>query len=130
MKGCKLTDRNQSRRLLPELLHTGALGAGGVARRQSSCIDVALYTFGEGQSILNLEGKEIDAITSGSAARFLKNNIAFALVVTQAAATSEDGLVQLHQKQILAKQGQPPITNAQRSRAFWTSKPGRLSGKL
>lgn len=47
--------------------------------------------------VLNLAGQEIGIINSGSAAPFLKNNIAFALVATQAAATSEDGVAHVRQ---------------------------------
>ena len=58
----------------------------------------------DGYPVLNLEGKEIGIITSGSPAPFLKTNIAFALVPTQVATTGEDLLVQVRQSQVRARQ--------------------------
>ncbi len=58
----------------------------------------------DGYPVLNLEGKEIGVITSGSPAPFLKTNIAFALVPTQTALGGEDLLVQVRQSQVRAKQ--------------------------
>jgi len=58
----------------------------------------------DGYPVLNLEGKEIGVITSGSPAPFLKTNIAFALVSTQTALGGEDLLVQVRQSQVRAKQ--------------------------
>jgi aminomethyltransferase len=59
--------------------------------------------------VLNLAGQAIGIITFGSPAPFLKTNIAFALVPNQAAATSEDDLVQVCQNQVRAKQVPPPF---------------------
>jgi aminomethyltransferase len=58
----------------------------------------------DGYPVLNLEGKEIGQVTSGSPAPFLKTNIALALVPTPVALSGEDLLVQVRQNQVRAKQ--------------------------
>jgi aminomethyltransferase len=58
----------------------------------------------DGYPVLNLEGREIGVVTSGSPAPFLKTNIALALVPTQAAIGGDDLLVQVRQTQVRAKQ--------------------------
>jgi aminomethyltransferase len=64
----------------------------------------------DGYLVLNLEGKEIGAITSGSPAPFLKTNIAFALVPTSVSQSGEDVLVQIRPTQTArAKQVPAPF---------------------
>jgi aminomethyltransferase len=58
----------------------------------------------DGYPVLDLEGKEIGVITSGSPAPFLKSNIALALVPSVVAAAGEDVLVQVRANQVRAKQ--------------------------
>jgi aminomethyltransferase len=58
----------------------------------------------DGYPVLDLEGKEIGVITSGSPAPFLKTNIAMALVPTEVAASGADVLVQVRANQVPAKQ--------------------------
>jgi aminomethyltransferase len=54
--------------------------------------------------VLDLEGREIGVITSGSPAPFLKTNIAMALVPAEVAAGGSDLLVQVRANQVRAKQ--------------------------
>jgi aminomethyltransferase len=64
----------------------------------------------DGYPVLNLEGKEIGQVTSGSPAPFLKTNIAFALVATSVSASGEDVLVQIRPTQTArAKQVSAPF---------------------
>jgi aminomethyltransferase len=58
----------------------------------------------DGYSVLDLEGKEIGVITSGSPAPFLKTNIALALVPPAVAASGEDVVVQCRANPVRAKQ--------------------------
>jgi aminomethyltransferase len=58
----------------------------------------------DGYPVLDLEGREIGVITSGSPAPFLKTNIAMALVPAAVAASGEDVLVQVRANQVRAKQ--------------------------
>ena len=58
----------------------------------------------DGYPVLDLEGKEIGVITSGSPAPFLKTNIAMALVPAEFAAAGGDLLVQVRANQVRAKQ--------------------------
>jgi aminomethyltransferase len=58
----------------------------------------------DGYPVLDLEGREIGAITSGSPAPFLKTNIAMALVPAEIAAGGGDLLVQVRANQVRAKQ--------------------------
>jgi aminomethyltransferase len=58
----------------------------------------------DGYPVLDLEGREIGVITSGSPAPFLKTNIAMALVPSEVAASGTDLLVQVRANQVKAKQ--------------------------
>jgi len=58
----------------------------------------------DGYPVLDLDGKEIGVITSGSPAPFLKTNIAMALVPAEVAASGSDVLVQVRANQVRAKQ--------------------------
>ena len=58
----------------------------------------------DGYPVLDLEGKEIGAVTSGSPAPFLKTNIAMALVPAEVATSGSDVLVQVRANQVRAKQ--------------------------
>ena len=58
----------------------------------------------DGYPVLDLDGREIGAITSGSPAPFLKTNIAMALVPAEVAASGTDVLVQVRGNQVRAKQ--------------------------
>jgi aminomethyltransferase len=69
----------------------------------------------DGYPVLNLEGREIGIITSGSPAPFLKTNIALALVPTQAALSGEDLLIQVRQNQVRAKQVPVPFYRRQKT---------------
>ncbi len=58
----------------------------------------------DGYPVLDLEGKEIGVVTSGSPAPFLKTNIALALVPAETAASGGDLLVQVRANHVRAKQ--------------------------
>lgn len=58
----------------------------------------------DGYPVLDLEGKEIGVVTSGSPAPFLKTNIALALVPAEVAVSGSDLLVQVRTNQVRAKQ--------------------------
>jgi aminomethyltransferase len=58
----------------------------------------------DGYPVLNLEGKEMGVVTSGSPAPFLKTNIAMALVPAAVAVDGSDVLVQVRGNQVRAKQ--------------------------
>ena len=58
----------------------------------------------DGYPVLNLEGKEIGVVTSGSPAPFLKTNIALALIPTAVAASGENVVVQCRANPVRAKQ--------------------------
>jgi aminomethyltransferase len=58
----------------------------------------------DGYPVLNLEGKEIGTVTSGSPSPFLKTNIAMALVPAEVASSGSDVLVQVRANQVRAKQ--------------------------
>lgn len=58
----------------------------------------------DGYPVLDLDGKEIGVVTSGSPAPFLKTNIALALVPAEVAASGSDVLVQVRSNQVRAKQ--------------------------
>jgi aminomethyltransferase len=84
--------------------------SGGPARKLIALEMVDRGIARDGYSVLNLEGKEIGQITSGSPAPFLKANIAFALVPTSVSASGEDVLVQIRPTQTArAKQVQAPF---------------------
>jgi aminomethyltransferase len=58
----------------------------------------------DGYPVLDLEGREVGVVTSGSPAPFLKANIAMALVPADVAASGGDLLVQVRASQVRAKQ--------------------------
>ena len=58
----------------------------------------------DGYPVLDLDGREIGIVTSGSPAPFLKTNIAMALVPAEVAASGSDVLVQVRANQVRAKQ--------------------------
>jgi aminomethyltransferase len=58
----------------------------------------------DGYPVLDLEGREIGVVTSGSPAPFLKTNIAMALVPTEVASSGSDVLVQVRANQVRARQ--------------------------
>ena len=58
----------------------------------------------DGYTVLDLDGKEIGTVTSGSPAPYLKTNIALALVPTAVAASGADVIVQCRANQVKAKQ--------------------------
>jgi aminomethyltransferase len=58
----------------------------------------------DGYPVLDLAGKEIGVVTSGSPAPFLKTNVAMALVPVEVAASGSDLLVQVRANQVRAKQ--------------------------
>jgi aminomethyltransferase len=63
----------------------------------------------DGYPVLDLDGNEISAITSGSPAPFLKTNIAYALLPTAVAASGADVLVQVRANRVRAKQIPAPF---------------------
>jgi aminomethyltransferase len=63
----------------------------------------------DGYPVLDLEGKEIGVVTSGSPAPFLKTNIAMALVPAEVAAGGGDVLVQVRANPVRAKQVPTPF---------------------
>jgi aminomethyltransferase len=63
----------------------------------------------DGYPVLDLEGKDIGVVTSGSPAPFLKTNIAMALVPAEVAASGTDLLVQVRANQVRAKQVPVPF---------------------
>src|SRR5208337_335149 len=89
--------------------------AGGPARKLVGLEMIDRGIARDGYPVLNLEGREIGVVTSGSPAPFLKTNIALALVPTHAALSGEDVLVQVRQNQVRAKQ--VPIPFYKRPRA-------------
>ena len=68
----------------------------------------------DGYSVLDLEGREVGVITSGSPAPFLKTNIAMALVPAEVAASGSDLLVQVRANQVRAKQVPLPFYKRQK----------------
>ena len=63
----------------------------------------------DGYPVLDLEGREIGVVTSGSPAPFLKTNIAMALVPSEVAASGSDVQVQVRANQVRAKQVAVPF---------------------
>lgn len=78
--------------------------AGGPSRKIVALEMVERGIGRDGYPVLDLEGKEIGVITSGSPAPFLKTNIAFALVPAAVAASGADVQVQVRANQVRAKQ--------------------------
>ena len=68
----------------------------------------------DGYPVLDLDGKEIGVVTSGSPAPFLKTNIAMALVPAEVAAEGADVLVQVRANQVRAKQVPLPFYKRQK----------------
>ncbi len=58
----------------------------------------------DGYPVLDLEGRKMGVVTSGSPAPFLKTNISMALVPAEVAASGSDVLVQVRANQVRAKQ--------------------------
>jgi aminomethyltransferase len=58
----------------------------------------------DGYPVLDLDGKEIGVVTSGSPAPYLKTNIAMALIPAEIAANGANVLVQVRANQVRAKQ--------------------------
>jgi aminomethyltransferase len=83
--------------------------AGGPKRKLVGLEMVERGIARDGYSVLDLDGKEIGAITSGSPAPFLKTNIAFALVPVDVAASGADVLVQVRANRVRAKQVPTPF---------------------
>ena len=63
----------------------------------------------DGYPVLDLEGREIGVVTSGSPAPFLKTNIAMALVPAEVAASGSDVLVQVRANHVRARQVAVPF---------------------
>jgi aminomethyltransferase len=63
----------------------------------------------DGYPVLDFDGNEIGAITSGSPAPFLKTNIAYALLPVAVAASGADVLVQVRANRVRAKQIPAPF---------------------
>jgi aminomethyltransferase len=87
----------------------GVQAAGGPKRKIVGLEMVDRGIGRDGYPVLNLEGREIGVITSGSPAPFLKTNIAMALVPAEVAASGEDVLVQVRANQVRAKQVAVPF---------------------
>jgi aminomethyltransferase len=83
--------------------------AGGPKRKLVGLEMVERGIARDGYPVLDLDGKEIGAITSGSPAPFLKTNIAFALVPAAVAASGADVLVQVRANRVRAKQVATPF---------------------
>ena len=83
--------------------------AGGPKRKLVGLEMVERGIARDGYSVLDLDGKEIGAVTSGSPAPFLKTNIAFALVPAAVAASGADVLVQVRANRVRAKQVPTPF---------------------
>jgi len=83
--------------------------AGGPKRKLVALEMVERGIARDGYPVLDLEGNEISAITSGSPAPFLKTNIAFALLPTAVAASGADVLVQVRANRVRAKQIPAPF---------------------
>jgi aminomethyltransferase len=84
--------------------------AGGPKRKVIALEMVERGIARDGYAVLNLDGKEVGTITSGSPAPFLKTNIAFALVPSSVSQSGEDVLVQVRPAQTArAKQVPAPF---------------------
>jgi aminomethyltransferase len=89
--------------------------AGGGPKRKIIGLEMTDRGIGrDGYPVLDLEGREIGVITSGSPAPFLKANIAMALVPAEVAAGGGDVLVQVRANQVRARQ--VPLPFYKRSR--------------
>jgi aminomethyltransferase len=83
--------------------------SGGPARKVVALEMVERGIGRDGYPVLDLDGNEIGAITSGSPAPFLKTNVAFALVPAAVAASGADVLVQVRANRVRAKQVPAPF---------------------
>jgi aminomethyltransferase len=83
--------------------------AGGPKRKLVALEMIERGIARDGYPVLDLDGNEIGAITSGSPAPFLKTNIAFALVPATVAASGGDVLVQVRANRVRAKQVTAPF---------------------
>jgi aminomethyltransferase len=83
--------------------------AGGPTRKLVGLEMVERGIARDGYAVMDLEGKQIGVITSGSPAPFLKTNIAFALVPAGVAASGTDVLVQVRANRVRAKQVAVPF---------------------
>jgi aminomethyltransferase len=83
--------------------------AGGPKRKLVGLEMVERGIARDGYPVMDLEGKEIGAVTSGSPAPFLKTNIAMALVPASVAASGADVLVQVRANRVRAKQVGTPF---------------------
>ena len=87
-----------------------AVQAGGGPKRKLVALEMVERGIArDGYPVLDLEGNEIGAITSGSPAPFLKTNIAFALVPAEIAVVGADVLVQVRTNRVRAKQVAAPF---------------------
>jgi aminomethyltransferase len=83
--------------------------SGGPARKLVALEMVERGIARDGYPVLDLDGNEIGAVTSGSPAPFLKTNIAFAFVPAAVAAGGADVLVQVRANRVRAKQVPVPF---------------------
>jgi aminomethyltransferase len=83
--------------------------AGGPKRKLVGLEMVERGIARNGYPVLDLDGKEIGAVTSGSPAPFLKTNIAYALLPAAVAASGADVLVQVRANRVRAKQVPAPF---------------------
>jgi aminomethyltransferase len=83
--------------------------AGGPSRKLVALAMVERGIARDGYPVLDLDGSEIGAVTSGSPAPFLKTNIAFAFVPAPVAASGQDILVQVRANRVRAKQVPVPF---------------------
>jgi aminomethyltransferase len=83
--------------------------AGGAKRKLVGLEMVERGIARDGYPVLDLEGKEIGNVTSGSPAPFLKTNIAYALLPARVAASGADVLVQVRANRVRAKQVATPF---------------------
>jgi aminomethyltransferase len=83
--------------------------AGGPKRKLVGLEMVERGIARDGYPVLDLDGNEIGAVTSGSPAPFLKTNIAYALLPVGVAAGGGDVLVQVRANRVRAKQVATPF---------------------
>ena len=87
-----------------------AVQAAGGTKRKIVALEMVERGIGrDGYPVLDLDGKEIGVITSGSPAPFLKTNIANALVPAAVAASGADVLVEVRGNRVRAKQVPAPF---------------------
>jgi aminomethyltransferase len=83
--------------------------AGGPKRKLVGLEMVERGIARDGYTVMDLDGNEIGAVTSGSPAPFLKTNIAYALLPAAVAAGGGDVLVQVRANRVRAKQVPTPF---------------------